>query len=267
MQEKMAPSAPMKLAISGKGGVGKTTLTALLATSLADRGYRVTAIDADPNPTLAAALGLPSQPITPLLDLREEIEQRVGGTDGFVRLNPRVDDLVERVAVVHRGIRLVVAGAITRGGAGCACPQSVLLRRVLEFLALEHDQALLVDLEAGLEHLGRRSAHAADALLVVVDPSRASMETAGRIRRLAAEIGIAQVLGVANRVRGSSDEAYMAAHLDGLELIGTIPYSEALIEAERTGRQAAAVDDAASGAVARLTDALQTRFRGRSGNE
>lgn len=263
MQEKMAPTAPMKLAVSGKGGVGKTTLTALLAVSMVDRGYRVTAIDADPNPTLAAALGLPSQPITPLLELREEIEQRVGGTGGLVRLNPQVDDLVDRVAVVHRGIRLVVAGAITRGGAGCACPQSVLLRRVIEFLALERDQALLVDMEAGLEHLGRRSAHAADALLVVVDPSRASLETAVRIKRLAAEIGIGQVLGVANRVRGSADEAYLAAHLDGLELIGAIPYSEALAEAERAGGQAAEVDAAASGAVARLVDALETRFKGR----
>jgi len=259
----MAPTAPMKLAISGKGGVGKTTLTALLAVSMADRGYRVTVIDADPNPTLASALGLPSQPITPLLELREEIEQRVGGTDGFVRLNPRVDDLVDRVAVVHRGIRLVVAGAITRGGAGCACPQSVLLRRVIEFLALERDQALLVDLEAGLEHLGRRSAHAADALLVVVDPSRASLETASRIRRLAADIGVAQVLGVANKVRGSTDEAYLAAHLDGLELIGMIPYSESLMESERAGEQASAVDGAAAGAVARLVDALETRFQGR----
>lgn len=259
----MALTVPMKLAISGKGGVGKTTLTALMAISLVDRGYRVTAIDADPNPNLAAALGIPSAPITPLLELREEIEQRVGGTNGIVLLNPRVDDLIERVAVVHNGIRLVVAGAITRGGAGCACPQSVLLRRVIEFLTLERGQALLVDLEAGLEHLGRRSAHAADALLVVVDPSRASLETAGRIRRLAADIGIAQVLGVANRVRSYADEAYMASHLDGLELIGAIPYSEALIEAERTGRQAAVVDAAAAEAVARLTDALETRFQGR----
>lgn len=263
MQEKMAPTAPMKLAISGKGGVGKTTLTALLAVSLVDRGYRVTAIDADPNPTLAAALGLPSQPITPLLELQEEIEQRVGGTGGFVRLNPRVDDLVDRVAVVQGGIRLVVAGAITRGGAGCACPQSVLLRRVIEFLALERDQALLVDLEAGLEHLGRRSAHAADALLVVVDPSRASLETAARIRRLAADIGVGQVLGVANRVRGSADEAFLAAHHDGLDLIGAIPYSEALKEAERTGEQPAAVDNTTAEAVARLVDALETRFQGR----
>ncbi len=259
----MAPTTPMKLAVSGKGGVGKTTLVALLAASLAERGYRVTVIDADPNPTLAAALGLPPLPMTPLLELREEIEQRVGGADGIVRLNPKVDDLVERVAVTHRGIRLVVAGAITRGGAGCACPQSVLLRRVIEFLALERDQALLVDLEAGLEHLGRRSAHAADALLVVLDPSRASLETAGRIRRLAGEIGIAEVLGVANRVRGSTDEAFMTEHLDGLELIGTIPYSEVLAEAERTGRQAETDDAAVAAAVARLTDALETRFKGR----
>src|SRR3989304_3237737 len=115
-----ARGAAMKLAVSGKGGVGKTTIAALLASELAARGYRVTAIDADPNPTLASALGFPTPPTTSLLDLRAEIEERVGGSDGFIRLNPRVDDLVERVAVAHGGIQLIVAGATSTGGAGGA---------------------------------------------------------------------------------------------------------------------------------------------------
>lgn len=253
----------MKVAISGKGGVGKTTVAALLAAELVGRGYRVAAIDADPNPNLASALGFPPGPPTPLLELKDEIEERVGGPGGLIRLNPRVDDLVERVAVTHRGVQLIVAGPISRGGAGCACPQSVLLRRLLEHLVLERDEAVVIDLEAGLEHLGRRSAQAADALLVVVDSSRASLETAGRIRRLASQIGIVQVLAVANRIRGPADLAHLAAHLDGMELVGTIPYSDALAEGERHGVGAAGLDSTVSGSVARMADELESRLRGR----
>ncbi len=253
----------MKLAVSGKGGVGKTTLVALLASELVTRGYRVTAIDADPNPTLAGALGFPAVPITPLLDLKAEIEERVGGSDGFIRLNPRVDDLVERVAVARDGIQLIVVGAISRGGAGCACPQSTLLRRLLDHLVLERDEAVVIDLEAGLEHLGRRSAQAADALLIVIDSSRSSLETAGRIRRLAGEIGLTRVFAVGNKIRGPEDEGFFLQYLEDIELIGTIPFSDALMESERAGGQVAAVDAAVQTAAAHLTDTLELRCRGR----
>jgi len=253
----------MKLAISGKGGVGKTTLSALMAAEMVRRGIHVTVIDADPNPCLAAALGMPPGAVPSLLELKDEIEARVGGTDGYIRLNPRVDDLVDRLAVKHGNVQLIVAGAISRGGSGCACPQSVLLRRLLDHLVLERDEAIIIDLEAGLEHLGRRSAQAADALLVVVDPSRASLDTAARIRRLAAEIGIPQVLAVANRVRGEADEAYITAHLDGIPLVGSIPNSTALAEAERQGAEAAGRDPAVAQAVTRLADELEFRWNRR----
>ncbi|MDP2350926.1 MAG: AAA family ATPase [Chloroflexota bacterium] len=246
----------MKFAVSGKGGAGKTTLTALLASELQRRDYRVTVIDADPNPTLAAALGFPPGPLTPLLEMSDEIEERIGGPGGFIRLNPRVDDLVGRVAVAHDGINLIVAGGITHGGAGCACPQAVLLRRLLEHVVTEFDEAVLIDLEAGLEHLGRRSAHEVDAMLVVVDPSRASLETARRIRRLAGEIGVASVLAVGNRIRGPADLDYLADGLDGLELVGSIPFSDDVIQAERAGRPVANLGGTMPEAVARLTDAL-----------
>lgn len=246
----------MKIAVSGKGGSGKTTIAALVAAELVRRGVRVTVIDADPNPTMAAALGFPTDPVTPLLEMHDEIERRVGGSDGFVRLNPRVDDLVDRVAVQHAGIQLIVVGAITRGGAGCACPQGVLLRRLLDHLLLERDEAVVIDLEAGLEHLGRRTIQAVDHLLVVVDPSRASLETAGRIRRLAAEIGISRVLAVGNRTIGAADEAFLIDHLDGIELIGSIPYSDEIAQAERAGEALPEPNDAVAGAVTRLTDGL-----------
>jgi len=246
----------MKIAVSGKGGTGKTTLAALLAAELKRRDYSVTVIDADPNPTVAAALGFPSLPVTPLLEMSDEIEERIGSPGGFIRLNPRVDDLVSRVAVAHDGIHLIVAGGITHGGAGCACPQSVLLRRLLEHVVMELDEAVIIDLEAGLEHLGRRSAHEVDMMLVVVDPSRASIETARRIRRLAGEIGVDRVLAVGNRVRGPADVEHLAAQLDGLALAGTIPYSDDVIEAEREGRPVASLVGAVPSAVARLADTL-----------
>jgi len=249
----------MKLAVSGKGGVGKTTVAALLASELAARGFRVTAIDADPNPTLAELLGFPTPPPTSLLDLRAEIEERVGSSGGLIRLNPRVDDLVERVAATYGGVQLIVAGAISRGGAGCACPQNVLLRRLLDHVVLERDEAVVVDLEAGLEHLGRRSAEAADALLAVVDASRASLETAARIRRLAGEIGVPRTFVVANKVRGPEEESWIASGLPDSELIAAIPYSEALARAERVGERASGADPAVQAAAARLVDALQTR--------
>jgi len=246
----------MKIAVSGKGGTGKTTLAALLAAELQRRDYRVTVIDADPNPTLAAALGFPPVPVTPLLEMGDEIEARIGSGGGFIRLNPRVDDLVSRVAVAHDGIHLIVAGGITHGGAGCACPQGVLLRRLLEHVVMELDEAVIIDLEAGLEHLGRRSAHEVDAMLVVVDPSRAGIETARRIRRLAGEIGVGRVLAVGNRIRGPADVEYLATQLDGLELVGTIPHSDDVIAAERAGRPVTGIVGALPAAVARLTDAL-----------
>lgn len=253
----------MKLAVSGKGGVGKTTISALLVAELTGRGYRVTAVDADPNPNLARALGFPSSPATPLVDLREEVEARVGSSGSLIRLNPRVDDLVERCAATQGGVQLIVAGAISRGGGGCACPQSILLRRVLEHLVLERDQAVVIDLEAGLEHLGRRSAQAADALLVVVDPSRGSLETAQRIRRLASEIGLERVMAVGNRVRDRADEAYLADGLRDIPLIAAMPYRPALQEAERDGRPVAVADPEVRGAMRRLVDELEARLKRR----
>jgi CO dehydrogenase maturation factor len=246
----------MKIAISGKGGTGKTTLAALLSTELKRRDYSVTVIDADPNPTLAAALGFPPGPQMPLLEMSDEIEERIGSPGGLIRLNPRVDDLVGRVAVTHDGIHMIVAGGITHGGAGCACPQAVLLRRTLEHIVTETDEAVVIDLEAGLEHLGRRSAHEVDAMLVVVDPTRAGVETARRIRRLAREIGVERVLAVGNRVREPADIGYLTDRLEGLELIGAIPFSDDVVAAERAGRPVTNLTGAVPEAVARLTDAL-----------
>ncbi len=253
----------MKIAISGKGGAGKTTIAALIAGELVRRGYRVTAIDADPNPTLATGLGFPPEPITPLFEMADEIEDRVGG-DGVIRLNPRVDDLVERIAVTREGLeglQLVVAGGVTRGGAGCACPQGILLRRLLEHVVLGLEEAVIIDLEAGLEHLGRRTAQAADALLIVVDPTNAGVETAGRIRRLAGDIGMERIALIANRVVDPSDLAFISERLPDLEVVGAIPYSQAVLAAERAGAPLIGLDGAVGPAVVDLVDHLATGTR------
>ena len=243
----------MKIAVSGKGGAGKTTLAAIIAAELVRRGFRVTAIDADPNPTLAPCLGISDTP-TPLLEMSDEIEQRVGS--GVIRLNPRVDDLVDRMTVGHDGLQLIVAGGPVRGGAGCACPQSVLLRRLLEHVVVGLEEAVVIDLEAGLEHLGRRTAHAADALLVVVDPTNASVETAQRIARLAADIDLRRVVLVANRIVDPTDVDFIKERLPGLELIGEIAYSREVLAAERDRRPLVDLEGPATTAVAHMLDVL-----------
>ena len=224
----------MKLAISGKGGVGKTTLVALLAREAVSRGYKVLAVDADPDANLAATLGIEEE-ITPLAELRELIDERAG-SGGLIKLNPRVDDIPDRYSIYKDGIRLMVLGAIRRGGGGCACPESSFLRELLAHLLLERDELVLVDMEAGIEHLGRGTAQGVDNLLVVVDPDRRSLETAARIKRLAQEIGLRSILAVGNRVHDPSDREYIEENLPPkLPLLGYISYSEGLRLSGRGG--------------------------------
>ena len=243
----------MKIAISGKGGAGKTTLAALAAGELLRRGVNVTAIDADPNPSLGPCLGITTAP-TPLLEMSDEIEERVGS--GVIRLNPRVDDLVDKIAIGQDGLQLIVAGGPARGGAGCACPQSVLLRGLLEHVIVGLDEAVIIDLEAGLEHLGRRTAHAADALLVVVDPTNSSTETARRIARLAADIDLRRVALVANRIVDPTDLQFITERLPELELVGQLPFSHDVLVAERDRRPLLDLEGPVVVAVAEMLDVL-----------
>jgi len=192
--------------------------------------------------------------------MADEIEERVGGA-GVIRLNPRVDDLVDRIAIAQDGLQLIVAGGVSRGGAGCACPQGILLRRLLEHVVLGLEEAVVIDLEAGLEHLGRRTAQAADALLIVVDPTSAGVETAHRIKRLAADIGLRRVALVANRIVGPSDLAFIRERLPEIELIGAIPFSQAVLEAERAAQPLIGLNGAVGPAVAELVDQLAAGAR------
>jgi len=223
----------MKLAVSGKGGVGKTTLSAMLAGALALKGQGVVAIDADPDANLASALGMPDgEPITPLVKMRDLIRERTGSQEdygGFFKLNPRVDDIPQKYARRIGNIHLLVLGGISKGGEGCLCPAAALLKALLIHLVLGRDDALIMDMEAGIEHLGRATAQSMDAMIVVVDASPWSRQTARRVRELAGDLGLKKVLAVANRVDHAADLKKIADELGDIPLIGHLPTDDRLV--------------------------------------
>jgi CO dehydrogenase maturation factor len=228
----------MKVAVTGKGGVGKTTVAAFLARCWRDLGHEVVAVDADPDANLAGTLGYRAQNITPLVKLKSLIEERVGGGEGwggFLRMNPRVDDIPQQFSVVVEGIRVLVMGTIERGRRGCACPENILLREVLNHLMLRSREHVVVDMEAGVEHLGRGTAEGVDQMLVVVEPGWASLQTATSVVRLARDLGIQRIHTVANKVAGDADLAFVRAHLEEPPLLGTLPYDRELEWEARSG--------------------------------
>jgi CO dehydrogenase maturation factor len=231
----------MKIAISGKGGVGKTLLAAFLARIFAENGFSVIAIDADPDANLAATLGFPdTEKITPISELSDLIEERVGVRPGqsgaFFKLNPRVDDLPERYSARQGNIRLMVMGRIKRGGTGCYCPEGALLQALLSHLLLQRDEVVLMDMEAGIEHLSRGTTKAVDKLIIVVEPGRRSIETARTIMQLARDLGVGNIAVVGNKIRNESDRQFIATNLPDCEIPGYISYSEDISAADIAGR-------------------------------
>ncbi len=234
-----------KIAITGKGGVGKSTITAALALLTAQKGNKVLAIDADPDANLASALGIPIESqklIVTIAKHKRLIEERTGAKvqqyGQIFKLNPEVADIADTYAYHHRGIDLVVLGAIQSGGSGCACPENVLLQALVQDLVLHRGEILFMDMEPGIEHLGRATARGVTSFIVVVEPGVRSIESYTRIAVMASDIGIRNVKVIANKIRSLSDEDLIRRELDATEIIGIIPYSEAILGNDRNGKSA-----------------------------
>jgi CO dehydrogenase maturation factor len=220
----------VKIAISGKGGVGKTTVAAMLAVVAQKKYQRIIAVDADPDANLGSALGLriEDEPV-PLSEMRDLIAERTGAESaygGYFKLNPRVDDIPDRYAARIGNIRVLALGGVEHGGGGCICPATALTKALLAHLLVGRDDAVIMDMEAGIEHLGRGTAQSMDSLIIVVDDGPWSMQTARRVRRLAEDIEIAKVYAVANRLRSPVIADRIRGELGTIALIGEIPFDD-----------------------------------------
>lgn len=252
----------MKIAVTGKGGVGKSTVVGLLARALADGGWTVLAIDADPDANLASAIGVPADkaaalaPISRMTGLARERTGAAEGDGAHFILNPRVNDLPERFAVEHAGVKLLLMGAVDHAGAGCVCPEHALLRTLVRHLLTRRRECVLMDMEAGIEHFGRGTVGAVDLLIVVVEPGARSVQTAHQIRRLAAELGLKRIAYVASKVTGPADEAFIAERVEGGPLIASVAFDPAVGEADRRGLSCYDTSAACRAAAHRLKDAI-----------
>lgn len=261
----------MKVAVTGKGGVGKTTLAGTMARILAAEGYKVLAVDADPDANLASALGVPrevAREIVPIAGMKELIEERTGAQPGtfgtYFKINPRVDDIPDELSLAVDGVRLMVMGTVKEGAGGCVCPESVLLRSLVRHLLLRRKEAVILDMEAGIEHLGRGTAGGVDAMIVVVEPGARSVRTAEAIRKLAADIGIRSLFVVLNKVPPEELDSVVEM-LEGYEILGSLPYSNEVRRAdleeappfERAPEYVAAVREVVAGLRERVEAGLR----------
>lgn len=231
----------MKIAVSGKGGVGKTTFSSTMIRTLSDLGHTVLAIDADPDANLGQALGIDGwTDITPISRMRELIAERTGAQPGtygaMFKLNPKVDDLPDDLSVRMDNIKLMILGGVEKGGGGCICPESTMLKALVTNVLLYRDEHLVLDMEAGVEHLGRGTAGAVDRLIVVVEPGRRSLDTAKHIRSLAADIGVRQINLVGNKIRSEKDRAFLEKTLPDFDFLGFLPYDDEVVEADLEGQ-------------------------------
>ncbi|MBO1273490.1 AAA family ATPase [Shewanella sp. 4t3-1-2LB] len=252
----------MKIAITGKGGVGKTTIAGLLARTLAADGCRVLAIDADPDANLAAAVGIPTDKLAqlqPFSKMKQLAKQRTGADQnngGLYVLNPRVDDLPDSYCVEHAGVRLLMMGTVEHGGSGCVCPEHTLLRSLMKHLLLERDDVVIMDMEAGIEHLGRATAEAVDVLIVVVEPGKRSLQTSTQIEQLAADIGIKRIAYIASKVVDDTDLHYLQQALPNKTWLGHLSYSARLRDTDKDGSCAFDIPGAYQSQMAAVKTAL-----------
>ena len=231
----------MKIAVTGKGEVGKTTFAATLASLYAAEGRKVLAADVDPDANLGLALGFDEETldsIIPISRMRKLVEERTGANseNQFYRLNPKVDDIPDRYGKVCNGVKLLVLGTVETGGGGCVCPEHVMLKRIINNMVLHRDDVVIMDMEAGLEHLGRGTTESVDQFIVVIEPGARSVQTYKNVKRLASDLGVKQVRVVANKVRNEEDEAFVKSKIPEEDLLGFIHYNTEVIDADRQGK-------------------------------
>lgn len=233
----------MKLAITGKGGVGKTTTSSLLAWIYATEGKKVIAIDANPDANLATALGFSAeeaQNVTPIAELKDLIEERTGAKAGsygaFFKANPKVDDIPERFSIQKDGIKLLVMGTVKKGGSGCLCPEGALLKSLLSHLVLTRSEVVVMDMDAGVENLGRGTAKAVNAFIIIVEPGQRSFQTARAIRDLAKDLGVKRCYIVGSKCRNDADRQFIIDSLADFEVLGFVNYHPEIAEADRLGK-------------------------------
>lgn len=263
----------MKIAIAGKGGVGKTFIAGTLARLLARDGYNVLAVDADPNINTSSSIGISpeiAEKIVPLSENDSLIEEKTGVTPGksygsVFRLTPTVSDIVDKFGVVGPdGVKLLVMGTVKGGGTGCMCPSNALLRVLVQHILIQREDILIMDMVAGLEHLGRGTARRMDAMLVVLEPRMKSVDTIRRIIKLASDIEVKEVLAVGNKVNDERERQFIEKHMNqlGVPVAAYIPYDQAIAEADMLGK--APIDhsenSAAMKAVIDLKEFLKERY-------
>ena len=230
----------MKVAITGKGGVGKTTLSAILARLYADEGRTVLAADVDPDANLGLALGFTEEEvnsIVPISKMRKLVEERTGANaaNKFFKLNPYVSDIPDAYAKEINGVKLLVMGTVETGGSGCVCPAHVMLKAILSSLIFRRDDVGIMDMEAGLEHLGRGTAGCMDRFIVVIAPGARSVQTYEKVKQLAADLGVTKVDVVANKIRDDADREFVRSRIPEENLLGFISYDAEVIDADRRG--------------------------------
>ncbi len=231
----------MKIAVTGKGGVGKTTFAATLARLYVDDGRPVMTVDADPDANLGLALGFSEEEleeIVPISKMRKLVEERTGADEynKIFKLNPKVDDIPEKYARSCNGVRMLTLGTVETAGTGCVCPEHVILKRIINHLVLRSDDVVILDMEAGLEHLARGTTSGMDAFVVVIEPGARSVQTYKNVKRLANDLGVHRVMVVANKVRSEDDEAFIRSRIPEEDLLGFIHYNSDVIDADRQGQ-------------------------------